>query len=99
MAATAAALSDRFNRFSHVGGIIGTSVSAAFLFVLALINVYILYRLITQMKVMLREGTEEETSGDLLKISGAGCLFQVFKGIFKVVDRPWKMYPLGVLCM
>ena len=98
VAATAAALSVRFDRFSHVGGIIGTSVSAAFLIVLALINVYILYKLVKQIKGVLRKGSEEE-SGDLLDISGAGCLFQLFRGVFKVVDRPWKMYPLGVLCM
>lgn len=96
MAATAAALSGQFGRFSHVGGIIGTSVSAAFLIVLALINAYILYKLVKQMKGLLRKGSEEE-SGDLLDISGAGCLFQLLRGVVKVVDRPWKMYPLGIL--
>jgi len=98
VAATAAALSGRFDRFSYVGGTIGTSVSAAFLIVLALINAYILYKLVKQMMDVIRRGSEPG-SGDLLNISGAGCLFQLFRGVFKVVDRPWKMYPLGVLCM
>lgn len=73
-------------------------MSAVFLIVLALINAYILSKLMKQMDEILRRGTEEEGS-DLLDISGAGCLFQLFRGVFKVVDRPWKMYPLGVLCM
>lgn len=73
-------------------------MSAAFLIVLAIINAYILYKLVKQMKKLLREGDGEEDD-DLLDLSGGGCLFQVFRGVFKIVDRPWKMYPLGVLCV
>jgi len=31
------------------------------------------------------------------KIEGAGCLFSLFKRMFKIVDRAWKMYPLGIM--
>ncbi|CRG90552.1 High-affinity nickel transport protein nic1 [Talaromyces islandicus] len=95
VAATAAAVSSRFDRFSTVGGIIGTSVSAAFLILLGLMNAYILYRLIKQMRKVLglREGEESEA----WKIEGGGILFSVLKRMFRLIDRPWKMYPLGVL--
>ncbi|THC97657.1 hypothetical protein EYZ11_002883 [Aspergillus tanneri] len=95
VAATAAAVSSRFDSFSTVGGIIGTSVSAAFLILLGLMNGYILYKLYKQMQKVLNlpEGQEEEA----WKIEGGGFLFSVLKRMFKLIDRPWKMYPLGIL--
>ncbi|KAJ5247865.1 hypothetical protein N7468_002848 [Penicillium chermesinum] len=95
VAATAAAVSSRFDSFSTIGGIIGSSVSAAFLILLGLMNGYILYKLIKQMQkvFMLREGEEDEA----WKIEGGGPLFSVLKKMFKIIDRPWKMYPLGIL--
>ncbi|PLB47150.1 nickel transport protein [Aspergillus steynii IBT 23096] len=95
VAATAAAVSSRFDSFSTVGGIIGTSVSAAFLILLGLMNGYILYKLYKQMQKVLDlpEGQEDEA----WKIEGGGIMFSVLKKMFKLIDRPWKMYPLGIL--
>ncbi|OJD34879.1 high-affinity nickel-transporter [Diplodia corticola] len=96
VAATASAVSDKFDRFSHVGGIIGTSVSAAFLILLGIMNAYILYRMIKQLNALIATHPSDEVEEDF-KIQGAGCLFNVFKGMFRMIDRPWKMYPLGLL--
>ncbi|CAG7921095.1 unnamed protein product [Penicillium olsonii] len=95
VAATAAAVSSRFDKFSTIGGIIGSSVSAAFLILLGIMNAYILYKLIKQMQKVfnLPEGAEDEA----WKIEGGGILFSVLKKMFKLIDRPWKMYPLGIL--
>ncbi|RAR13036.1 high affinity nickel transport protein nic1 [Stemphylium lycopersici] len=95
VAGTAAAVSDKFDNFERIGGIIGTSVSAAFLLLLGIMNIYILYKLIMQMRKMIASdpGSEHEE----FKIQGGGCLFPVLQKLFKLVDRPWKMYPLGVL--
>ncbi|OOF92463.1 hypothetical protein ASPCADRAFT_517854 [Aspergillus carbonarius ITEM 5010] len=95
VAATAAAISSRFDSFSTIGGIIGTSVSAAFLILLGLMNAYILYKLYKQLQkvIDLPEGQEDE----IWKIEGGGLLFTVLKRMFKLIDRPWKMYPLGIL--
>ncbi|KAL4959244.1 HoxN/HupN/NixA family nickel/cobalt transporter, partial [Aspergillus stella-maris] len=95
VAATAAAVSSRFDKFSTVGGIIGTSVSAAFLILLGVMNAYILYKLYKQLQKVLDlpEGREDEA----WKIEGGGVLFGVLKRMFKLIDRPWKMYPLGIL--
>lgn len=94
VAATAAAVSKKFDSFSRIGGIIGTSVSVGFLILLGLMNLYILYRLVQQMKKLRRIAPEDERNFEL---KGAGCLFYLFKKLFKLIDRPWKMYPLGVL--
>ncbi|KAI6716084.1 high affinity nickel transporter nic1 [Diplocarpon mali] len=58
VAATAAAVSDRFGSFGKVGGIIGTSVSAAFLIILSLLNVWILWKLVLQLKGIVERGEE-----------------------------------------
>ncbi|KAL1628198.1 Mitochondrial beta-keto-acyl synthase [Diplodia seriata] len=87
VAATASAVSDKFDRFSQVGGIIGTSVSAAFLILLGVMNVYILYRLVKQLNALLATHPSEDDEGEDFKIHGAGCLFNVFKGMFKMIDR------------
>lgn len=41
----------------------------------------------------LPEGQEDEA----WKIEGGGFLFSILKKMFKLIDRPWKMYPLGIL--
>ncbi|KAF1987895.1 high affinity nickel transport protein nic1 [Aulographum hederae CBS 113979] len=98
VAATASAVSSKFDSFSRVGGIIGTSISAGFLLILGILNMYILYKLVQHMRVLLyTHPSSSPESGDNFKIQGAGCLFHLFKRAFALIDRPWKMYPLGVL--
>ncbi|OQV00298.1 hypothetical protein CLAIMM_05815 [Cladophialophora immunda] len=96
VAATAAGIAGRFDSFGTVGGIIGTSVSAAFLILLGIMNAYILYKLVVQIKKVIRLQPDQEAE-EAWKIEGGGCLFRVLKKMFKLIDRPWKMYPLGVL--
>ncbi|KAH6625795.1 high-affinity nickel-transport protein-domain-containing protein [Boeremia exigua] len=95
VAGTAAAVSSKFDSFERIGGIIGTSVSAVFLLLLGLMNIYILYKLIVQMRKILESEPGQEHAE--FKIQGGGCLFPILQKLFKLVDRPWKMYPLGVL--
>ncbi|RYP47378.1 hypothetical protein DL768_006546 [Monosporascus sp. mg162] len=107
VAATSGALRDRFDNFAYVGGIVGTSVSAAFLILLCLGNSWVLYRLIRRLRQVLREpdphssadedGADEDRAAANLQLEGAGFLANVFRKLFRIVDRPWKMYPLGVL--
>lgn len=121
VAATSGALRDRFDNFAYVGGIVGTSVSAAFLILLCLGNGWVLYRLIKRLRKVLREQTLTTTTTDLeerrrqrdedadedaadedqaasnLQLEGPGFLASIFRNLFRIVDRPWKMYPLGVL--
>ena len=32
-----------------------------------------------------------------MEFEGAGFLARMFRKVFKLVDRPWKMFPLGML--
>jgi high-affinity nickel-transport protein len=47
VAGTAAAVLSKFDNSARVGGIIGTSASAAFLLLLGIMNIYILYKLVS----------------------------------------------------
>jgi nickel/cobalt transporter (NiCoT) family protein len=106
VAATSGALRDRFDNFQYVGGIIGTSVSAAFLVLLSLGNGWILFRLVKRLRQVLQEPDQHsevgaEQNGDEaannLQLEGAGFMANVFRKMFRIIDRPWKMYPLGVM--
>ena len=95
VAGTASAISHEFSSFSRVGGIIGTSVSASVLLLLGLVNAHILWRLTVQMRRLL--AVEAGTTAADAPLESAGCLFSVLHKLLRLVDRPWKMYPLGVL--
>lgn len=105
VAATAGKLESRFDGFSRVGGIIGTAVSAGVLILLGIGNAWIMWKLIKRMRQLLREedrADEEGQGGEggatgKLDFEGGGIMVRVFKTVFKLIDRPWKMYPLGVL--
>jgi high-affinity nickel-transport protein len=115
VAATAGALRERFEDFQRVGGIIGTSVSAAFLLLLCVGNGWVLWRLVRRLRVVLEEqrrgagetdgsvdeeGNVDDATGQRgmhQQLEGAGFMGSVFRKVFKMVDRPWKMLPLGFL--
>ncbi|KAL8728647.1 MAG: hypothetical protein Q9181_005276 [Wetmoreana brouardii] len=84
VAATAAAISSKFGSFSRVGGIIGTSVSAAVLIILGIANMYILCRLVKQMRRYLYRSADEDPQ---LDIQGAGCMFGLLRKLFRLMDR------------
>jgi nickel/cobalt transporter (NiCoT) family protein len=84
VAATASAVSNDFDSFSKVGGIIGTSISAAFLILLGIMNIYILYKLVKEMQRLISVDPGEE---DGFQIRGAGVLFNLFHKMFKLIDR------------
>lgn len=89
VAATSGALSSRFQGFQQVGGIIGTSVSATALVLLGAANAWILYTLVRNLKLVLHNQQPGQVS--------LGPKAAIFSKIFRVIDRPWKMFPLGVL--
>lgn len=107
VAATSGALRERFDGFQRVGNIVGTSVSATFLIILCIGNGWVLYKLVRRLQEVLQErrnqvrleGFVEEESQiqDHFALEGGGFLTRVFKRLFRVIDRPWKMYPLGVV--
>ncbi|WP_298252317.1 HoxN/HupN/NixA family nickel/cobalt transporter [Bradyrhizobium sp.] len=79
-----------------IGGVIGTGVSASFLFIIALINALILVSVYRAFTALRRgERVTEEALHDLL--SRRGLLSRGLRAVFRVMTRSWHMYPLGFL--
>ena len=93
---TATALENQFAQWKQIGAIIGTSVSAMFLFVIAAMNILIfrgVYQTFRQVKN--GAGLSDQNLDPLLARSG---LFgRAFHPIFRMLSKSWHMYPIGFL--
>lgn len=87
VAATAAAVRDRFDKYSRIGGIVGSSVSAGFLIILGVMNVFILVRLIKQLRAHLKSDRTQAHGHDALEIAGGGFLVGLMQKLFRLIDR------------
>jgi high-affinity nickel-transport protein len=90
------ALEGRFESFKLIGGVVGTLVSAIFLFLVAAANLLILLSVYRTFQ-RVRGGGEfvEEDLNHLL--AQRGVLGRLFRPMFRLVERSWHMYPLGFL--
>ena len=96
IAATAQALAGPLRTFHELGSSVGTIVSAAFLLIIAIMNLYILgtvYR--TFHRVRRGEPYVEEDLNTLL--AGGGLFARIFRPLFGLIRESWQMYPLGFL--
>ncbi len=96
IALAAVALQGRVAALRALGGVIGTSVSAAFLFLIALANLVVLVQLHRTFRQVKRGGRYVEADLDLL-LAGRGLLARLFGRLFRLIGASWQMYPLGFL--
>jgi high-affinity nickel-transport protein len=96
VAATATLLAAHFAAFREVGSVIGTVVSALFLFVIAAANVLILRSVWRTFRHVRRGGDYVEEDFDLL-LNSRGLLARLFRPLFRLITRSWHMFPLGFL--
>ena len=83
-------------QFKTTGSVIGTSVSALFLIVIGTINLVVLIDIYRQFRrVRAGEKYEDQSLDDYL--ANRGLLARLFRPALRLVDRSWKMYPVGVL--
>jgi len=77
-------------------GLIGTSVSAFFLLMMAFINIVILIQIVQAFRAVTRGSSYSEEDIDAM-LNQRGFFARIFRGLFKAIDRSWKMYPVGLL--
>lgn len=82
--------------FKAVGGVIGTSVSAVFLLVIALMNLVILRSIYKAWRHVREGGAYVEEDFDLL-LADRGFMARIFRPLFRLISRSWHLYPLGFL--
>ncbi|MFS8110732.1 HoxN/HupN/NixA family nickel/cobalt transporter [Rhizobium jaguaris] len=96
IAATAAAMQSRLDTFHDIGGVIGTAVSAAFLLLIGIANLFVLKGVWSAFNRARRGKRLVDEDLDAL-LAGGGFLARVFQPMFRVVTRSWHMYPIGFL--
>jgi high-affinity nickel-transport protein len=96
IAATALALQHRIDAVREIGGVIGTLVSALFLFAIAIVNLIVLQSVIRSFMRVRRGEPYVDEDFDLL-LGNRGFLSRLFRPMFNLIRSSWHMYPLGVL--
>ncbi len=89
-------ISDPHSSLESAAGLIGTSVSAFFLFAMAIINIIILAQIVQVFRNVTRGGAYSEADVDNY-LNQRGFFARIFRGLFKTIDTSWKMYPVGLL--
>jgi high-affinity nickel-transport protein len=97
VALAASAFKDKLEGFQDVGGLIGTSVAAAFLLIIAAINVAILIDVYRAFQRVKRGGSYAPQDVDAMLANGGGLFTRVFRRLFGLIRKSWHMYPLGFL--
>jgi high-affinity nickel-transport protein len=96
IAITATALQAKFDNFTSVGAMVGTLVSAFFLFAIALANIVVLMSIYRTFRTVKDGGKFIEEDLDLA-LSRRGFMGRLSRRLFRLIERSWHMYPLGVL--
>jgi high-affinity nickel-transport protein len=96
IAVTATVVAHTMPQLQAVGGMIGTSVSAAFLYVIALLNLLVLIEIVATFRRVRRGEPYCERTLDAF-LADRGLMGRFFKPLLRSVGRSWHMYPIGVL--
>jgi high-affinity nickel-transport protein len=83
------------SRLHTVTGVVGTSVSGSFLYLIAALNVVILVSIV-KVFLELRRGRFDDAELER-QLNQRGLMNRFFGGLARKVDAPWKMYVVGLL--
>jgi high-affinity nickel-transport protein len=86
---------DDGSQLHSVTGLVGTTVSGTFLYVIAAINLVILVGIVRIFRRM-RAGDYDEAELEA-RLENRGAMSRVYRRATRAVKAPWQMYPLGVL--
>ena len=92
----ASQVSSKFDDLKAWGGIVGTSASALFLFLLAAFNIVVMISVWRTFCAVKRGERYSEEDFDLL-LNSRGFLARLFRPLFGLVTRSWHLFPIGFL--
>lgn len=90
---------DQMGFLQQWGGLFGTVVSASFLTVIGLMN-FVIFRRLRHIFVESKrkaQNSEDVNKGIEELLNKRGFFSNIFKFLFKNIDKSWKMYPIGFL--
>jgi high-affinity nickel-transport protein len=79
----------------HYTGLIGTTVSGAFLYLIAAVNVAVGWGILKLFRAM-RRGEYDEAALEE-QLANRGLLNRLLGRVMRTIRRPWQMYPVGLL--
>jgi high-affinity nickel-transport protein len=89
------AVSHSNSGLEQFGGVFGTLVSAAFLYLIALLNVVILAGIV-KVFVSMRRGEYDEEELER-QLQNRGFFFRFFGKWMRAITKEWQIYPVGVV--
>ena len=95
--AVAASAASKFrDSFEAAGGVIGTIVSAVFLYLIASLNLFVLVGIVRMWRQAKRGDYRAEELNQLL--ASRGLMNRIFRGRYnRFINHSWQLYPVGVL--
>ncbi len=93
--ALAGPVTDDHSRLHDITGWIGTTVSGAFLYLIAIINLVIMAGIWKVFRQM-RSGHFDEAALEQ-QLDNRGFMNRLLGRVMKSITQPWQMYPLGML--
>ncbi len=92
---SASFISANINWLGHIGAILGASVSALFLYIIALMNITVLISIIkTYRDIKAKKASNKEIEEEMSKL---GFMNRFFKKFYNSINSSYQMYPVGVL--
>jgi len=96
VAITSVAIKDHFDSIENFGNIAGTLISAFFLLAIAFMNILVLAAIFRTFRRVRAGGVYADEDLHLL-LARRGFFGRVFRGLFRMINSSWQMYPVGVL--
>jgi high-affinity nickel-transport protein len=96
LALTTAALQGRFAAFTDIGAVIGTALSALFLFTIAAANILVLIQVCRALQAAKNGARLAADDVDQI-LANSGMLGRWLRPAFTLIERSWHVYPLGML--
>jgi high-affinity nickel-transport protein len=93
--ALAGPVADGNSSLHAITTLIGTLVSGGFLLILGIINLVVLKHIVRVFKDM-RHGRYDESELER-RLDERGFMNRLLRGVTKAVNKPWQMYPVGLL--
>jgi high-affinity nickel-transport protein len=96
IAITTARIQSRFESLERVGNVVGTAISALFLFGIALVNLLVLRGAVQTFSQAKRGEEYVEQNLDAM-LSRMGVIGRMARPVVRLIDSSWKMYFVGFL--
>jgi high-affinity nickel-transport protein len=85
----------RIPAFQHYGGYVGAGISGTFLWIIGILNLIVLLDIIRIFREM--RGGDYDRQRLENRLLERGMMSRFFGRFFRLIDRSWQMYPLGLL--